>query len=190
MSRAYRISVSESIRRHVSVSDGIRTSLELLEVLPPEAMCDILAAELAARGFQPQGGQMIRVEDDGVEIAIDVSGTDAGHVTVRLARNQDLDITVQKSRQIYAEHAEEAKESLEQEVKRLAERREREAISQLSTEVTQTLERKLRDLGSELDRIANRVTAEALKARARQLGEIREISEDPETGSLTIKVKV
>lgn len=52
------------------------------------------------------------------------------------------------------------------------------------------LEGKLRDLRAELDSIANRVTAEALKVRASQLGEIREITEDPETGSLTIKVRV
>jgi hypothetical protein len=36
----------------------------------------------------------------------------------------------------------------------------------------------------------NRVTIDALKERAGQLGEIEELHEDAESGELTIKVKV
>jgi hypothetical protein len=36
----------------------------------------------------------------------------------------------------------------------------------------------------------NRVTAEALKQRAAQIGRIRQITEDPEQGSMTIVLEV
>jgi hypothetical protein len=190
MSRAYQISVSESVRRHVRVADGIRTNLELLGVLPADAMCGLLTAELEARGFCREGEHMVRVEEDGVEISVGVSGEQAGQVTVRLCRDREVDISVSRSRRVAEEHAERERQTLENEVAVAVARREREAHAKLGAEVTGALERKLRDLGRELDGIANRVTAEALKVRAGQLGEIQEISEDPETGSLTIKVKV
>lgn len=192
MSRAYRISVSESVQKHIRVSDGIRTQLELLAVLGAQAMSELLAADLATRGFQRSRDQMVRDDDDGVQIAIGVAGDNAGHVTVRLTRDQNLDIEVERSRQIYIDEVDESAEraALKKQVDRTIAHRARAAEQQLSAEVTSLLERKLRDLRVELDSIANRVTAEALKVRAGQLGEIREISEDPETGSLTIKVRV
>ena len=55
--------------------------------------------------------------------------------------------------------------------------------------MTAKLEGQLRDLREELDGAVNRVTAEALKQRARELGEVQEIHEEP-NGSLTIKVRV
>ena len=42
MSRAYRIKVKESISRQVKGSDEISTTLEVLEILPPEAMAELL----------------------------------------------------------------------------------------------------------------------------------------------------
>ncbi len=190
MSRAYRISVSESVRRHVRVSDGIRTHLELLDVVPADTMCELLAAELGQRGFELDGDEMVRTDDDGVEIRIGVKGQNAGEVTVRVAREKDVDIKVEKSQRTYEETADSAREDLRKQVAQAIERRAEDEEAQLSAEVTETLERKLHDLRRELDQIGNRVTAEALKVRARQLGEVREISEDPETGSLTIKVRV
>ena len=52
------------------------------------------------------------------------------------------------------------------------------------------LEKKLGDLRKELDSVTTRVTAEALKEKARTLGEIEELHEDSETGELTIKVRL
>jgi hypothetical protein len=38
--------------------------------------------------------------------------------------------------------------------------------------------------------VVNRVTAEALKRKAASLGQIKEMTEDPQAGSLTIVVEV
>ena len=45
-------------------------------------------------------------------------------------------------------------------------------------------------LQKELDQAVNRVTAEALKRKAAQMGQIKEMTEDPQAGSLTIVVEV
>jgi hypothetical protein len=55
---------------------------------------------------------------------------------------------------------------------------------------TKQLEGRLRDLRGEMDQVVSRVTIDALKERAAQLGEIEELHEDAQTGELTIKVKV
>jgi hypothetical protein len=48
----------------------------------------------------------------------------------------------------------------------------------------------LAGLRQELDEAVNRATGEALKQKAGQLGQIKEMTEDPQTGSLTIVVEV
>ena len=86
MSRAYRIRVRESLRRVIRAHDRVSTQLELLEVLPPEQMAQLLREEL--------------------------------------------------------------------------------------------------------DQAVNRITAEALKQKAAQIGQIKELTEDPQSGSLTIVLEV
>ena len=56
MSRAYRIKVRESARQVIRASDHVGTQLELLEILPPERMADLLARELCQARF-PEGGR-------------------------------------------------------------------------------------------------------------------------------------
>ena len=151
MSRAYRISVSESVRRHVRVSDGIRTQLELLDVLPADAMCGLLANELSQRGFERDGDDMVRLDDDGVEIRVAVNGDNVGHVTVRLTRENDVDIEVERTRQVYRETEDEARKKLKDQVDQAVEKQTKSAEAELSAEVTEVLERKLRDLRREFD---------------------------------------
>ena len=51
MSRAYRIKVRESLRRTIRAHDRVSTQLELLEVLPPEQMAQLLTEELKGRVY-------------------------------------------------------------------------------------------------------------------------------------------
>jgi gamma-glutamyl:cysteine ligase YbdK (ATP-grasp superfamily) len=187
MSRAYRIRLSESLRRHIEVDDGICSSLELLDVLPREQMAGLLARELEAAGFEEREGQWVRTDAEGVEVRVDPQ-----EGTVNVAAASDKKVEISKTREIrtYAEHdvvtRERAREGLQAELESELEA-ERKA---LQAKVTAKLEGKLGDLRQELDKISNRVTAQALKQKAASLGEVQEISEDPETGSLTIRVKL
>jgi len=185
MSRAYRISVSESVRRHVRVEDGVRTSLELLEILPRESMADLLAGELEGRGFKRDGGKAVRTEEDGVRVEADLED---GSVKVTLAQEADLSSTVERT-QTVAEVTGKAQEALRKSARNAAEQKVEDERARLRSQVTAKLEKRLADLQEEIDQVSHRVTAEALKVRASQLGEIEEITEDPQSGSMTIKVR-
>ncbi len=56
--------------------------------------------------------------------------------------------------------------------------------------MTDKLEARLGDVRKEMDEVVNRVTAEALKRKAASMGQIKEMTEDPQAGSLTIVVEV
>ena len=84
MSRAYRIRVSESLSRSLAAEDEICSHLELLEVLPPEQMTELLREELKQRGFLEKDG-LLRRTDDGVTIEIDPA-----YVDVTVLRWQDF----------------------------------------------------------------------------------------------------
>ena len=94
------------------------------------------------------------------------------------------------SRNVANPDDEKAREALREDVRQSAEGQVAAQSQQLREELTRRLEGRLRDLQEELDQTSQRVTAEALKIRARQLGDIEEITEDPQTGSMTIKVRL
>ncbi|MBX3249755.1 MAG: hypothetical protein KF901_21440 [Myxococcales bacterium] len=186
MSRAYRISVSESVRRTVREEDGVCAELDLLPILAPERMSELLAAELERLGFRREGSCARRVQEDGVEIEIDL---ERGVVHVRVAGDQEVAVDVTREVLVDADTPA-ARARASAAVRRDLEGHVERRAEQLRVELSERLERRLADLRAELDRAVVRTTQEALKERAAQLGEVREISEDPETGSLTIRVKL
>ena len=192
MSRAYRISVSESISRIVRAEDGVSADLDLLPILAPERMQSLLATELERQGFVRQGSEggadrMVRVDPDGVRIEVDL-----GAGTVHVSIEGERDVAVEGQREAWGAKPDDdvtkeaARRALRQQLEGQIDRKEQE----LSAELADKLEARLRELRGELDRAVTRVTQEALKERAAQIGEVREISEDPATGSLTIRVKL
>ncbi len=187
MSRAYRISVRESLSRHVQVEDGVSSSLELLPILAPERMAALLAAELSARGFVREGDVARRAAEGGVQVEISL---DRGEVTVTAQGHQQLELEDHRSGEVEDQGRSEAKrEQLQRQAQEAMERAASVAVETLRTHVTDQLEAHLKSLREELDQAVNRVTAEALKQRAAELGEVQEIHEEA-NGSLTIKVKV
>jgi hypothetical protein len=187
VSRAYTIRVSQSIRRHVRVEDGVQTNLEVLAVLSREEMTELLAAQLLELGFEREGNVLSRVDEDGVTISIDA---ETSTVTVRLAAETEVNESIERSARIYEERLVEGKARLEKSARAELEGHVDEERARLTGEVAEKLEAKLRDLRRELDGAATRATAAALKVRAAQLGEIQQIDENEETGEITIKVKV
>jgi hypothetical protein len=186
MSRMYRIRVSESVEKLVHVEDGVATELELLPVLERPRLEELLAAELERRGFVREGDLATRSEADGVAVTVDVK---SGRVTARVAAERQVALTGERNASVDAVTAA-VEDELRDGLRAQLERDVASAEAALQKETTQRLERKLRDLSAEMDQVVNRVTAAALKERAAQLGEIEELSEDPTTGELTIKVKV
>ena len=188
MSRSYRISVSESIRRHVKVDDGVQTRVEMLAILPPQRMADLLAAELEQLGFERDGNTVRRVDEDGTEVTVDL---EQGTVTVHLAQEADVELSRQRTGSVYdrsqaSAHEEALRRQLRSDMEKQVDREE----EKMREQVTAKLEQKLRDIQQAIDQAVNRASASALKEKAAQLGEIEEVTEDAETGSLTIRVRV
>ncbi len=189
MSRAYRIAVTESQNRVIRAEDHVSTDLEIIEILPPEQMAGLLADELANRGYERDGNTMKR-RQNGVTVSVD---TTTGTVTVSAEASEETTIEVQREGRAYDDvgpHADKVRESLQQEAKKDIDKKAGEKKAALQTKVTDRLEAELNDLRQELDQVVNRVTAEALKRKAAQLGQIKEMTEDPQAGSLTIVVEV
>lgn len=190
MSRAYRIRVNEKLHRVLRASDHVATQLELLEILPPEQMAALLDTELERRGFAAENGARVR-RDQGVTVAIDPASGEV-KVSAETRSKVELEATreawgdedwAQKTRD---RHEKETRAKLKQELREQADQQQAE----LRRQVTDKLEVELAGLKKELDQVVNRVTAEALKRKAAQLGQIKELTEDPQTGSLTIVVEV
>lgn len=189
MSRAYRIRVSESLTRTVKAEDSVQTQLELLEVLPCDEMADLLREELKARGYAEDGEKLVRREGD---VTTEIDPAD-GTVTVRAEAVKRETVTADQEGYAYDDigpNEKAVKEGLRRQLQATLQKAADHAESKLQKETTAKLEGKLADLQQELNQAVNRVTAEALKRKAAQIGQIKDISEDQQTGSLTITVEV
>lgn len=189
MSRSYRVSVRECQDRTIRAEDHVRTQLEILEVLSPEQMAGLLADELERRGFQ-RGGATLTRKQNGVTIAVE---TTTGTVTVAAEASEETTIEAERTDRAYDDvgpHAKTVRENLKKQVQKDIERKVEEKTAGLQSKVTDRLEGELNDVRQELDQAVNRVTAEALKRKAAQMGQIKEMTEDPQAGSLTIVVEV
>lgn len=186
MSRAYRISVKESLSRHVAVEDGVCSSLELLPILSKERMGELLAAELEQRGFTREGHLTRRKEGDGTLVEINL---DTGEVSVIAEGHAEVELTTERTAVVENAGSAEREKHMRQAAKESLEREAKAEEEALRRQVTEKLEGKLRDLKSELDGAVNRVTGAALKQRAAELGQVEEVHEEA-NGSITIKVRV
>ncbi len=185
-SRPYRITVREVLQKVIVAEDHVTTRLDLPPILPPGETAEVLTRVLKERGFAPEGDRLVR-ERGGVRAEV---GPDTGELTVSAEAREEVDLSDEGDLPACSPCAERAKVALREGLKAKlsgeADRRERG----LQAEVTGRLEGALGELGCEMERVVNRVTAAALKRKAASLGAIKEISEDTQTGALTIKVEV
>ena len=127
---------------------------------------------------------------DGVVVSVDPI---CGEVTVAAALSDRVEAEQEVTGSAW-EDAGPRRTSVEDELKKQARKRLEQHVEDktagLQTEVTDKLEGQLNDLRQELDQVVNRVTAEALKRKAASMGQIKELTEDAETGNLTIVVEV
>ncbi len=186
MSRAYRISVAESLARHIQVDDGVCSNLELLPVLEKRQMGELLAEELEAKGFKKEGDQAVRKEKDGTTVSVDL---ESGEVAVKAEGKADLNLETRRTAVSDRQNDGAREASLRAAARDQLEREAQAEEDALRRKVTAQLEGKLKDLKDELDGVVNRVTANALKKKAAQLGTVEEVHEDG-TGNVTIKVRV
>ena len=190
MSRAYRITVKEADTRHLKAGDEICTQLEILEILPPEDMATLLKEELKKRGFEEQeDGTLIRKEDD-ITVKVDPC---SGEVSIKAEAAQTVNQEAKREATGFNDVGpnesslrDRVKEQLKQDLDKGFEQEQ----NRLQGQATEQLEKHLQDLQPEISAVVNKVTRDALKQKAAQIGQVKEVAEDAETGSLTIKVEV
>ncbi|HXD87985.1 MAG TPA: hypothetical protein VN641_15975 [Urbifossiella sp.] len=190
MSRAYRISMKESDTRCLKAGDEIGTQLEILDILPPEDMATLLREELEKRGFAEQDDGTMARSDGAVTVTVDPC---SGEVTVKAQAEETVSQEARREASGFNDVGpnegslrERVKEQLKQDLNKKFEQEQ----SRLQNEATEKLEKHLQKIQPEISEIVNKVTRDALKEKAQQLGTVKEIAEDPETGSLTIKLEV
>ena len=180
------VRVSESIVRTIHVEDGIASPLEMLPILPPERMAELLAEQLEALGFVRDGSTCTRTDPDGTEVTIDLA---AATVAVRLGAGARIEEAVERSAQIDVDRKDQAEASLRAGAVRELDERLAERTEALRRAVTARLEAKVADLKQELDAAIGRATIGALTEKAGQLGQIESTHED-EAGNVTIRVRL
>ena len=190
MSRAYRITVKESSTRELKGSDEICTQLEVLEILPPEAMGELLKKELKERGFEEQADGTLTRKEGNTTITVDPKSCE---VSVKSDVEEEVSIEAKRETFGYDDvgpNQKEVRERVKQQLQEDIEKKAEKETERLQGRATEELEKKLCDLQPELSDVVNKVTREALKQKAQQLGTVKEVAEDEESGSLTIKIEV
>jgi hypothetical protein len=180
--RPWKLTAAPPIKQTVVADDYVETKIDLPPVLPPEEAAGLLREELRRRHFEEgEGGSMAR-ERNGVRVEVDPP---SGGVRVSVEASDEVELPPDNPSPCSCRMRDKLREGLSSAQQRtLTSERDR-----LQRAVTSRLEGSLARLGCELEGIAHRVTAEALKAKARRLGEVKQITEDPQAGSLTIVVE-
>lgn len=189
MSRAYRIHIAESLTRHVVVDGGVESRLDLLPIATPGRTREIVREELAREGFEPASDDpdtwVRRVAPDA-----EVRVTSDGKVMVRVSHEASIDVHHDAEvRSIVADEAERARVERARVAADLATRAQAKENALARDASVRALE-VLDDARAMLDRVSTATTRRALEERAAELGEIRSVEEDPETGAVTIRVRI
>lgn len=190
MSRAYRITVKESETRQLKGSDEICTHLELLEILPGDQMAELLRGELKNRGFEEVDDGRLTRTDGKITVTVDPC---SGEVSVKSEESAEVKLEAQRDATGYDDVGmgqAAMRERARGQLKEVLDKKAEAEAGKLQAKATEALEKHLDELQPELGQVVNKVTRDALKQKAAQLGSIKEISEDAESGSLTIKVEV
>jgi len=186
MSRAYRIRVAESLTRHIEVSDGIVAGVHLLDLLPRERMVALLAEELVRAGFVLDGDHATRTTD-GIEVSVDLK---AGQLSVRAVETDTIEVEGELEARVEEEVLEGAEDRIRAELRASLDQQIDAERTRRRQALTRRLEQALVELKPELDRITNRAHVRALHEKAAQMGQVVESTEDPETGAVTVRVRL
>lgn len=191
-SRPYKVKIREAIQEVEILDDSVSSKIDIIPTLPSNQMEDITRTILHEHGFEDDtddsdNGTMSR-EKNGVNVTINPSTCE---VVARAEETTSIDLSEEDEVDeggcpCRVRNKEKISESMR---KRLARRASdiRDSVQEL---VTGRLQGSLADLGCEMEQIANQITGRALKRRAQEIGTIKRISHNDQSGEVTIVVEV
>ena len=199
MSRAYRIEVKETLEIKTTAHDRVESKLQMLGLLPPERMAEILGEELVGEGFGPSDSQATKkgllqkrtCEADGTELLITVDPQLGSVLVETVAQREKTFVGIRAGVVLDTiPLAKEEKKRLQNLV--LEDAKAEESREQAKTQKTATnlLEGSIADIRALMDQVVHRATLRALREKASQMGQIRSIDEDPLQKRLTIVLEV
>lgn len=189
MSRAYWVKLTSAVSETIDASDKAVHKIDLESVIPEDEMEDILKGALERNGWEDSGdGTYTKTGDDGVTLTWNLED-----MTVEATVRQEQQVT----RDVQVEGRGYDQGTARREAERLLKQREqaaRDAIGAESEKLQRELAKQLGDNEQERMREINGVLqetyAEALKRKARRLGNVTSVQEssDGDEYSLTITI--
>lgn len=185
MSYPYRVVVSRSVQESVKGKDSSTNAISLTPILEEGRMRDLLTQALEKRGFEKQGdGTWKRTKDGIVEVF------DPGSMTITATSETEGEIKKEKTVEAHGDamnrntverdraHAEaEVGARLEKDLAITDEERRRKH-DELTAAARKRLEESEKARVQDLNEATLDVYAEALKEKARTMGEVKEIKEN------------
>ena len=199
MSRAYRIEVKETLEIKTTAHDRVESKLQMLGLLPPERMAEILGEELVGEGFGPSDSQATKkgllqkrtCEADGTELLITVDPQLGSVLVETVAQREKTFVGIRAGVVLDTiPLAKEEKKRLQNLVLEDAKAEESREQSKTQKTATNLLEGSIADIRALMDQVVHRATLRALREKASQMGQIRSIDEDPLQKRLTIVLEV
>jgi len=199
MSRAYRIEVKETLEIKTTAHDRVESKLQMLGLLPPERMAEILGEELVGEGFGPSDSQDTKkgllqkrtCEADGTELLITVDPQLGSVLVETVAQREKTFVGIRAGVVLDTiPLAKEEKKRLQNLVLEDAKAEESREQSKTQKTATNLLEGSIADIRALMDQVVHRATLRALREKASQMGQIRSIDEDPLQKRLTIVLEV
>ncbi len=191
MSRAYWVKLSSSVVETIQASDKTTHKIELEQIIPEGEMKDIVSSSLEEQGWTKVDGQDNQYEKEVGDVTL-VWDLEKNEVEATVTAERDV------AREVNVEGRAWSQDAAKREAQRLLQQREkqeRDAIGaeeeQLQKKLTQKLGESEQDRVREINGVLQKSYAEAVKRKARRLGNVLSVQEStsPEGEySLTITV--
>lgn len=175
MSRAYWVKLSSSVTETIHASDKATHKIDLEAVVPEGEMKDIVARALEETGWTKAGDHQYEKQLGDTKLVWDL---DKSVVEATVEKKQDVEKTFEVEGRAYSQ------DQARQEAKRQIQEKEKQARDQIGSEeerlqreLTKSLEEGEAGRVREVNEVLQRVYSEAVKRKAKRLGNILSVQE-------------
>lgn len=189
MSQRYKIRLEDQWRIEAVGSDHVAMALQILPLLEASRIGELLAAELARRGFAEDGEGQYCLPSGDLQLTIDTRSqiaTLAGDFSATLAAEESVEGSLDECGETRLLAEEHLREQLEAKLQHSLDEQREEQRQQFALLLSEQLQQ-LRPL---ILSIVDAVTIDALKEKAAEIGSVESIDEDRDSGTLSLVIEL